>query len=459
MRRITYGFVCVLSIALTACVAAESTVKKTPMTPKEKLIAHNVQFEKRIMEVAPGVHAAIGYAGSNSTMIVGDDGVIIVDTLPALASAEILSADFRKISGKPVKAIIYTHGHIDHIGGARMMAGGDKPEVYARSNLTLDRVDASPSPNSRKRSMRQFGRKLKPHTERINIGAGPAVQPMKGFGQGALEATKLFDDERLKLTISGVDIELVKAPGETDDQLYVWLPKQKVLFTGDNFYQSFPNLYAIRGTPHRDLLPWVRSLGKMSGEPAEVLVPGHTSPIVGAGAVHQALIDYRDAIKFVHDKTKEGMDKGMTPDELVDYVKLPVHLAERPYLIEYYGRVDTAVRAVFDGYLGWFDGNPTNLSNLSLSAEAKRVAALAGGEDALLAELNEAVAAGDHVWVLRVADYLLALDSHGEAATGAKIAAMTALADETVNAPTRNYYLSVAKELRDAGTEEKTAGH
>ena len=102
------------------------------------------------------------------------------------------------------------------------------------------------------------------------------------------------------------------------------------------------------------------------------------------------MIDYRDAIRFVHDKTREGMDKGLTPNELVDYVKLPPHLAKRSYLTEFYGRVDTAVRAVFTGTLGWFDGNPTNLSNLSPSEEATRIAKLAGGEDGLLKQLNQA---------------------------------------------------------------------
>jgi len=431
-------------------VAQSSVAESTRLTPKERLRAHNAQFEKKIHEVALSVHVGVGFAGSNSTMIVGTDGVIIIDTLPALASAEILSAEFRKISDKPVKAIIYTHGHVDHVGGAKVFAGDDNPEIYARSNLSIDRTNITASPNSRKRSIRQFGRKLKPHTERINVGAGPAVQPTKGFGQGSLAPTRLFDGERMKMTISGVDIELVNAPGETDDQLYVWLPMQKVLFTGDNFYQAFPNLYAIRGTPHRNLIAWTESLDKMSNEPAVALVPGHTSPIVGADKVHQALIDYRDAIRFVHDKTKEGMAKGLTPNELVYYVKLPPHLAKRSYLTEFYGRVDTAVRAVFTGSMGWFDGNPTNLSNLSAAEEAGRIAKLAGGEDALLAQLNQARSVGDHIWVLRLADYLIAIKSHTDEATEAKIDSMTALADETINAPTRNYYLSVAKELREA---------
>ncbi|CAN0595475.1 unnamed protein product, partial [Laminaria digitata] len=179
------------------------------------------------------------------------------------------------------------------------------------------------------------------------------------------------------LQIAGVNVELVAAPGETDDELYVWLPESKVVFAGDNFYQSWPNLYAIRGTPYRDIRAWAGSTGQMLNEGPEHVVPGHTRPILGNIAATQALTDYRDAINFVFNKTVEGINRGLTPDELVQYVQLSDELASRPYLQEYYGNVEWAVRANFTGYLGWFDGNPTNLFPLPLDEEAERMAKLA----------------------------------------------------------------------------------
>jgi len=429
---------------------ALATLADTELSPKERLQAQNAEFEKHIAQVANNVYVGVGYAGSNASMIVGDDGVIIVDTLPALASAEILAADFKKISDKPVKAIIYTHGHIDDVGGARMFAGDDRPAIYARGNFSVKGVDANKdNPMLAKRAAWQLGRTLAPHSERISLGVGPAVQPMQGFGQGALDPTMQFDDDTLRINIAGIQIELVSAPGETDDQLFVWLPNEKVLFTGDNFYRSFPNLYAIRGTPYRDVQMWANSLDMMSTLPADVLVPGHTRPITGKQSVHQALIDYRDAIRFVHDETLAGMNRGLTPDELVFTVKLPPHLATRSYLGEFYGRVDTAVRAVFNGYVGWFDGNATHLSNLAPKDEAVQIAALAGGEQALLTALSAAQAEGNHSWALRLADYLIELGTHQAEATRAKIQSLRALAENTENAPTRNYYLSVAHALKD----------
>ena len=191
-------------------------------------------------------------------------------------------------------------------------------------------------------------------------------------------------------------LELVAAPGETNDQLYVWLPQQKVLFSGDNFYRSFPNLYAIRGTPNRSVLLWAQSLDKMLDEKdAIALVPGHTLPVLGAENVRQVLTDYRDAVRFVHDKTVEGMNKGMTPDELVEYVQLPDHLKNKDYLQPFYGHVEWGVRSVFNFYLGWFDGNPTNLFRLAPKEEAERMVKLAGGRDKLLASAKAALESND----------------------------------------------------------------
>ncbi|MEP1470097.1 MAG: alkyl/aryl-sulfatase [Halieaceae bacterium] len=446
-ERIKAMFYPLCFVGLLQAVSTTASDVEAP-TPTQRLQAQNAEFEKELIQVAPNVYTGVGYAGSNASMIVGSDGVIIIDTLPGLAAAESLRADFLKVSDKPVKAIIYTHGHMDHVGGAKVFADDDAPDIYARSNSHVDRIDAGPRNSfSAKRAARQFGRTLKPGVERINLGVGPAVQPMGGFGQGTLAPTISFASERQRLTIAGIQVELVAAPGETDDQLYVWLPESKVLFSGDNFYRSFPNIYALRGTPYRDIIPWANSLEKMAGEKADALVPGHTRPVKGADEIQQTLTDYRDAIRFVHDKTVEGMNKGLVPDELVDYVKLPESLASRHYLTEFYGRVDTAVRAVFSGYVGWFDGNPTNLSNLSPKGEASRMAALAGGEEALLNALLDAQREADHVWALRLADHLIAMGSHRERAIEAKIESLRVLAEETLNAPTRNYYLSVANEL------------
>lgn len=144
------------------------------------------------------------------------------------------------------------------------------------------------------------------------------------------------------------------------------------------------------------------------------------------------------------------MNKGMTPDELVDYVKLPARLAGKNYLREYYGNVQWAVRQIFNAHLGWFDGNPTNLFSLSPKEEAIRIAKLAGGENKLLQQAKHAVHSNDHQWAAQLADYLIALSPNAAEPKLIKAQALEALAENLLTATGRNYYLTVAQELRAA---------
>lgn len=170
----------------------------------------------------------------------------------------------------------------------------------------------------------------------------------------------------------------------------VWYPEKRIIFPGDQFYKSFPNLYAIRGTAYRDVNNWIKALEIIMSFDAEIMAQGHTRPIVGKENVRTALKNYHDAIEFVFNKTIEGMNKGMTPDELVEYVQLPDEMKNNPELVQYYGRVEWAVRNIYNGYMGWFDGNPTNLRPLSLKAEAARFAKMTGGIEVLAKNARQA---------------------------------------------------------------------
>lgn len=412
------------------------------------------QFPEKVVKVAEGVYTAVGYSVSNVSMIVGDDGVIIIDTGLDVPSATKIVDQFRKITDKPVKAIIFTHSHGDHTGGTAPFFGKDRPQIWARSNFGSEEkplVEGGVTFQN-VRGARQGGFKLPPE-ERINNGVAPAHYPTRGgavFGTAKdNEPTHTFDGERKQIEVAGITLELIAAPGETNDGLCVWFPRQKALFAGDNFYRSFPNLYAIRGTPNRSVRLWADSLDMMVKLNATGLVPGHTLPVLGEKDVRQVLTDYRDAVQFVHDKTVEGMNKGLTPDQLVEYVKLPEHLADKDYLQPFYGNVEFGVRSVFNFYLGWFDGNPTNLFRLTPKEEAERMAQLAGGKDKLLAAAKEALQNDDSQWAAQLADCLIALDPTAKELKLLKADALTALGYRTVTATARNYYLTVARELRD----------
>ena len=170
-----------------------------------------------------------------------------------------------------------------------------------------------------------------------NNGIGPFLEIGKGGRQASLVSPTTKFDNFLELNISGLDIQLYHAPGETNDQIFVWIPKYKALFPGDNFYKAFPNLYTIRGTPYRDLAGWVKSIDMMRYLQPELLVPSHSKPIEGSEEILKNLTDYRDAIQYIHDQTVRLINKGMTPDQIANLIKLPEHLASSPFLKEFYG--------------------------------------------------------------------------------------------------------------------------
>ncbi|MEM1442786.1 MAG: alkyl/aryl-sulfatase [Verrucomicrobiota bacterium] len=411
-------------------------------------------LEPLITQVSPSVYCASGYSPANISMIVGSDGLIIVDTGMFPAHAEAVLEEFRKISDLPIKGIILTHGHGDHTGGtaAFVEEGQERPAIFARSpfNSEGSMFEGGGVRINGKRGARQGGFLLPPE-KRINNGIAPTVYPPKDrnvFLGNPLRPTETFRDGRQKVSLAGIELELVSAPGETADQLYVWFPKERVVFTGDNFYQSWPNLYAIRGHAYRDVQKWIRSLSLMIAEKPAHVVPGHTQPIVGEEKTVEVLTNYRDAVEHVFKETIKGINLGMTPDELVEHIDLPDHLKELDYLQEYYGNIEWGVRGIFSGYLGWFDGNPTHLFSLPPEEEARKMAKLAGGEEKLRDAAKRALEEGEAQWCAELCDHLLALNKKDVEIRSLKAEALEALAEELLTATGRNYYLTVAQELR-----------
>lgn len=416
------------------------------------LIAQNAQFEKKLHQLSPTVFTAVGYAASNVHFLVGTNGVVVIDTTETTQAATNILAEFRKVSGLPITTIIYTHSHRDHISGASVFAEEKDVEVIAADNFTSDLVnvdDSRPAPNAAlmARTKRHFGISLRPD-ERISVGVGPGDRPMKGMGAGYLEPT-LRISKTTSLSREGFELELAKAPGETPDHIVAWLASDRILFSGDNYYHAFPNLYAIRGTAYRDFDAWADTIDQLLKYNADILAPGHTTPIVGAEPIREALTNYRDAIRYLIAATVRGMNAGLDPVTIASTLELPDALAKKPYLQEYYGHIGYASRAYFAGTLGWFDGNPTSLAQLPPATEAVKFIDLAGGSDNVLATATKALENEEWQWAMELVDRLIAADVEASQARDLKVKALRNLADLTVNAPTRNYYLLCARELEE----------
>ena len=445
----------ILSIIFLLSCAPEQNIEQDnvdiqPISSVEKLIEHSKEFEKTIIShETPGgkIHIAIGFGIANSIMVEGDNGNIIIDASDSVYEAAQIYTNFKKLNPNPVKAIIYTHNHGDHTFGAAyyLSVQEEKPKIIAHetTDFYMQRILGIINPIISTRSTRMFGTAL-PEEDVINVGIGKSLNVSKSpFGY--LKPDTTFSDE-LKLQISGINIELYHAPGETNDQLFVWLPDHKSLMPGDNIYKTFPNLYTIRGTTHRDVMGWVNSLDKMLSLNPEYIFPSHTKPIIG-NDISSTLTLYRDAIQFVHDQTVRLMNEGYYPDQIIEMIELPNSIQESPFLSEFYGTVRWSVKSIFNGYLGWFNGNPTELDPLPRKKEAQMLAELVGGEEKLLFALKNAVNSNEMQWALELSDKLLALEYNSEEVKSLRSQALTYIGLRSSNPNKRNYFLTSALEL------------
>ena len=421
------------------------------MKANPALIAQSEQLRKDVIQLAPGIWTAVGYAASNVHLIEGQDGLTIIDTTETTKAAETILAAFRDITSKPIKRIILTHSHRDHISGASVFSEGQDIPVIASYKFQSDLVDVDPdqiTPDKAlmRRTLMQFGIGLT-SDQRISLGVGPGDRPMEGMGAGYIAPTQIINEDGA-IDLDGISARLIHAPGETEDHLIVWLPDHKILFCGDNWYHAFPNLYAIRGTAYRDFQKWADSLQLMNDLDAEILAPGHTRPVFGAEAVSEVLLTTKEAILHVMRETANGMNQGKALDDICADLSLPDHLADKPWLQEFYGKIDWSARAFAVGTLGWYDGNPTNLTSISTLARAKQMAKLAGG----VAALHQAALDTDDVhWRLELCDHLLCL---GEAVAILKAETLEALAETDINATARNSYIWAAQALRKSDGQQ-----
>jgi alkyl sulfatase BDS1-like metallo-beta-lactamase superfamily hydrolase len=413
----------------------------------EKLFKHSEEFTQAIYSYENGIHAAVGYGIANSYLIEGNGLNIIIDATDSTFQAEKVYTEFNTINSNPIAAIIYTHNHGDHTLGAKYFVDqqDETPLVIAHDSTakSVEKIFGILNPIISLRSSRMFGTAL-PEEEVVNVGIGPYLSVGKS-APGYVKPNVTFDNE-LKLNIAGIAFEFFHAPGETDDQIFVWLPEYKALFPGDNIYKTFPNLYTIRGTSHRDVNAWINSLDMMLALEPKHIFPSHTLPFSGESALDTLTI-YRDGIQFIHDQTIRLMNQGMHPEEIIENIDLPEAVASSPYLQEFYGTVRWSVKSIFNGYLGWFSGNIAELDPTSTFKRAKFISQMVGGPDALFAELEKAIIDEEMQWALELSDLLLAMDHRTSEVTRYRAKAALYIGTMASNPNKRNYFLSEAQRL------------
>lgn len=455
LRTILTGILSIASVV--GCNSDMSNPYHVEFSAPDYLIKHAEYLEEELFQI--GDHPVWDYNTPNKgfgniIMIEGDDGIIIIDTSAAMNHALVARDAFKKISSKPVKAIVYTHHHGDHINGAAAFVDRDQVQsgevkVIAAQNFLRELSDENQAtmPIMGVRAMYMYGQLLDPSREGREYHISCCGFKLAGGGPGYIAPNTFITDSQ-KITIAGVTMQFFQTGGESASHLAVYLPEQKILFTGDEIQGPvYPNLHSLRGTKPRDAQKWIDALDKMRLYEVEYLVPSHGQPVSGELASQNLLTLYRDVIQYTHDQSIRYINKGYTPDELANAIQLPAHLDVEPWTKEMYGTVKHNVREYYVAYISWWNGDPAELDPTPRVEQAHRYIQLMGGHDTVFAEAEQAFFDKDYQWASELSTLLIRVDHDDTSARQLKAGALRAIGYATENTNWRGFYLSSALEL------------
>lgn len=339
----------------------------------------------RVFEVVPDIALASGFGLSIG--IRTRDGLVVVDTSGKNHAETVVSA-MREWDASPIRNVIYTHGHFDHVGGMpeydadAERRGFPRPHVIAHENLPprLERYARTARYNATINA-RQFQSR-------------PVASPqlVANFGSSRMPDETYRD--RHSFEQGGVTFELHHGKGETDDHTWVWIPQHRAICAGDFFIWRCPNA----GNPQkvqRFPVEWAIALREMASMGAEVFIPSHGTPIFGNDRITLALHETAELLESLVEQSLDLINEGVRMDEVIQSVKAPEHLLSRPYLRPVYDEPEFVVRNIWRLYAGWYDGNPANLKPAPEAALAREFANLAGGAASLAGRADELAAAGE----------------------------------------------------------------
>lgn len=377
------------------------------------------QDQKKALKINEAIFQAIGFG--NTFMVTTSEGNVIIDTsMPFNAGRhkQLLQAE----NAGAIKYIILTHGHGDHTGGISTWKQNGTQIIAQKNHQEFLHYQTRLNGFYALRNAAQFALPLpKPNEWPGNYGA--KIQP-----------TILFDD-KYEFELGGVKFIVMSTPGETYDHATVWIPKYKAAFVGDNYYDSFPNIYTLRGTQPRWALDYVNSLNKVLELKPDFVLPSHGMPLIGNDEIVSKVTRYRDAIQYVHDETVKGMNAGKDVWTLMNEIKLPPALD----IGESYGKLSWSVRGIYEGYVGWFDLNPATMYEKPAASVYPDLVKMAGGAEAVAKLAMERAQAGQAVEALHLGDIALTADAMNQTALQATLKALETLRERCRNSNERGW--------------------
>jgi alkyl sulfatase BDS1-like metallo-beta-lactamase superfamily hydrolase len=419
-----------------------------------------------LFELAPGFYQLRGFDLSNMHVVEGEEGIIVIDPLISAETAAAALALYREHRGdRPVTGLVYTHCHIDHFGGAKGIVSAEEvaerqipvlaPEGFLHHAVS-ENVYAGTAMGRRAGYM--YGAKLE---------RGPAGQIGSGLGQTTSLGTLTLIPPNLDVTrtgqaetIDGVRMVFQLTPGtEAPAEMNFHFPEHRVLCIAENATHTMHNLLTLRGALVRDPHVWAAYLDEaieFFGADSDVLFAGHHWPRWGSERIVEYLAKQRDLYAYLHDQTLRLINRGLTGTEIAEQLELPPELADEWHCRGYYGSVSHNVKAVYQRYMGWFDGNPAHLWEHPPVERARRYVEAIGGADRVLEQGRYAYEAGDYRWAAELVNHLVFAAPENQAARRLQADTLEQLGFGSENATWRNFYLAGAAELRGGITGTPT---
>jgi alkyl sulfatase BDS1-like metallo-beta-lactamase superfamily hydrolase len=412
-----------------------------------------------LFEVVEGIYQVRGVDLSNTTFVEGDTGVVVIDTLLSAETGAAALELYRKHRGdRPVMAVIYTHSHADHFGGVKGFASQDDvdagrvrifaPEGFVEHAIS-ENVYAGTAMNRRAAYM--YG---------ADLARGPQGQVGTGLGQTIstgtitlIPPTDVVTTTGHEEVVDGVRMRFQMAPGtEAPSEMHIYFPDFKAFCAAENATHNLHNLLTLRGALVRDPRAWSAYLTEaidLFGGEAEVVFASHHWPTWGTDNVVEFLSLQRDLYAYLHDQTLRMLNQGLVGPEIAEAIQLPPALERAWHTHGYYGSVSHNVKAIYQRYMGWFDGNPAHLWQHPPVESAKRYVEFMGGADAVVDKARASFEAGDLRWVAEVVNHVVFAEPTHTAARELLADTFEQLGYGSENGTWRNFFLSGTTELRD----------
>ncbi|MGI9284975.1 MAG: MBL fold metallo-hydrolase [Pseudomonadales bacterium] len=383
---------------------------------------HNIPIE--VVNIADGVYQVMGIG--NAHLIATPAGNVMFDTGLSIQAAEQLKK-LKAVESGPISHIILSHSHADHIGGTRFWREKDTEIIAHREYAEEQRylTELEPYLHNRNRTVFPW------------MPEGPTNIAMLKYG--GIEPTITVDENDHKFEHGGVQFDVLSTPGaEGADNICLWLPEKKILFTGDTLgpnFPQFPNVFTMRGEKIRKPIEYIHTLNKLIALDAEILVPSHRDHIVGKEAIKAGLTLIRDATQYVHDEVIAGMNAGKTVHQLMDEIQLPPELE----LTQEHGRISWAVKSIWEYYATWFHfDTPTELYPVPARDIYADLAAMAG-VDALIEKATEQLAQHKPVHALHFFEVALAQEPDNVAVMQGQLAVYEMILQDAIDISKNNY--------------------